>query len=80
MQVSLPSELEELVRANVDSGAYASSDEVICAALQLLQEHTNYLKQEIQLGIDEADRKVFSSMTIEDLKAEGRRRLTNQNH
>lgn len=80
MQVSLPSELEELVKANVTSGVYASENEVICAALQLLKEHTNYLKEEIERGIEEADRKVFSSMTIEDLKAEGRRRLANQKH
>jgi len=33
----------------------------------------HYLKEEIERGIEEADRKVFSSMPIEDLKPEGRR-------
>ncbi|MDM9383513.1 type II toxin-antitoxin system ParD family antitoxin [Chlorogloeopsis sp. ULAP01] len=80
MQISLPSELEELVRTNVASGVYASADDVICAALQLWKEHTDSLKEEIGRGIDEADRKVFSSMSLEDLKAEGRRRLNNQKH
>ena len=80
MQVSLPLELEELIRATIATGVYASEDEVICAALQLLKDHTDYLKEEIARGIDEADRKVFSTMTLEDLKAEGRRRLAQQNH
>jgi antitoxin ParD1/3/4 len=79
MQISLPSELEELVKNNVATGVYASADDVICAALHLWKEHTDYLKAEISKGIDEADQKIFSSMSLEDLKAEARRRL-NQKH
>ncbi|MBW4475515.1 MAG: type II toxin-antitoxin system ParD family antitoxin [Tolypothrix brevis GSE-NOS-MK-07-07A] len=79
MQVFLPLELEELVRATIASGVYASENEVICAALQLLKDHTDYLKEELLRGIEEADRKNFS-MTLEELKAEGRRRQALQNH
>lgn len=80
MQVSLPSELQELVKANVASGAYASEEEVIVAALHLLKEQTSYFKEEINRGIEEADRKQFSTLSLEDLKAEGRRRLANERH
>ncbi|MDF5732649.1 MAG: hypothetical protein PUP92_32820 [Rhizonema sp. PD38] len=80
MQVSLPLELEELVRTTIVNGVYASEDEVICAALQLLKDHTDYLKEEIARGIDEADQKVFSTMTLEELKAEERPRLAKQTH
>lgn len=80
MQVSLPLELEELIKVNVANGVYTDENEVICAALQLLKEYTEYLKEEIRRGVDEADKKVFSSKTIEDLKAEGRYRLNNQKH
>jgi len=80
MQVFLPLELEELVRATIASGVYTSENEVICAALQLLKDHTDYLKEELLRGIEEADSKNFSSMTLEELKAEGRRRQALQNH
>ena len=39
MNVSLMPELQELVNEKVRSGQYASSDEVVSAALQLLKEH-----------------------------------------
>lgn len=74
MFVSLPTELEQLVNTTIASGAYASEQEVICAALYLFKEHTEYLKVELQRGIEAADRKEFSTMSIEELKAEGRRR------
>ena len=80
MNVSLPTELEQLVHSTIASGAYASEQEVICAALYLFKEHTDYLKAELQRGIEQADRKEFSTKTFEDLKAEGRRRLTHQDH
>jgi len=35
---SLPDELKELVRAQIEAGHFHSVDEVVCAALRLLQE------------------------------------------
>ncbi|MDR9900958.1 type II toxin-antitoxin system ParD family antitoxin [Aetokthonos hydrillicola Thurmond2011] len=78
MQLSLSPELEELIRANVASGAYASEEDVIRTALTLLLEHNAYLREEINRGIEQADNKIFSSLSIEDLKAEARRRLVGQ--
>jgi len=78
MQVSLPPELEELIRANVASGVYALEEDVIHTALHLLLDYNAYLREEINRGIEQADQKIFSSMSIEDLKAEGRRRLASR--
>ena len=39
MTIALPSELEEIVKAKVQSGQFNSSGEVIRAGLQLLQDH-----------------------------------------
>lgn len=63
MNVSLTSQLEELVQQKVSSGRYNSASEVIREALRLLEERDELkelklqaLKKEIALGLDQADR------------------------
>ena len=59
MSISLEPELEEFISQKVASGLYASADEVVRQALELLQESDNdrnqsleELRAETQLGLD----------------------------
>jgi len=61
MTIQLTEQREQLVRALMQGGRFASEDEVIDAALQLLQERDDEarladLRREIAIGIEEADR------------------------
>ena len=60
---SLPDELKELVRAQLDAGHYQSVDEVVCEALRLLQErealfasHRDELRAQISEGVAAEER------------------------
>ena len=83
--LSLPAELQEFVQNKVDSGMYPTEHEVVREALRLLRERDRVreirlteLRKEIQLGLDEADRGEVAPLDIEDIKAEGRRRVAEQ--
>jgi antitoxin ParD1/3/4 len=63
MDISLPPELEELVRQMVESGQYNSTSEVIQDALWLLYYRDRLreikleeLRQEIAIGLEQADK------------------------
>jgi len=63
MNVSLTPELEQLIHKKVESGLYLSASEVVREALRLLDERDKLqamkyeqLRQDIQTGIDQADR------------------------
>lgn len=81
MDVSLTPEFESWVSEKVARGMYGSAREVIEAGLRLLQERDEQqrqleeLKQEIAVGLEEADRGELEELDIEAIKAEGRHRL-----
>lgn len=82
MNVSLTPELEKLVKEKVSTGRYSSGSEVVREALRLLEERDRarqvrleQLKREVALGVEQADRGEVSPLDIEEVKAEGRRRL-----
>ena len=61
MPIQLSEQSEQFVRDLVRSGRFASEAEVIERALRLLEEHDEQarideLRQEIAIGIDQADR------------------------
>jgi antitoxin ParD1/3/4 len=59
MNVSLTPELEKYVKDKVATGRYTSASEVIREALrdsQEREEYQEYLKRELQKGIDSLDR------------------------
>ena len=63
MKVLLSSELEELVNEKVESGLYASADEVIREGLRLLREQDELkrlrleeLRREIARGMEQVER------------------------
>lgn len=85
MNVSLTPELEQFIQAKLNSGMYHSTSEVIREGLRLLRERDQFqemkltaLREEILKGVRQADQGMFSELSIEDIKAEGRRRLLEQ--
>lgn len=83
MTVALPSELEEIVNARIQSGQYQSPGEVVREGLRLLQEQEmlrqiklEQLRKDIAIGIEAADRGEVAPLDVEDIIAEGRKRLT----
>jgi antitoxin ParD1/3/4 len=60
---SLPDEVKELVRAQIEAGRFHSVDEVVCEALRLLQEreelfasHREELRAQIAAGVAAEER------------------------
>ncbi len=85
MNISLTPELEQFIQTKLDSGMYHSASEIIREGLRLLKERDMFqemklaaLREEILKGVQQADQGVFSDLSIEDIKAEGRRRLLDQ--
>mgnify|MGYP000984058217 CR=1 FL=1 len=83
MNVNLPPSLEEMVRAKVGSGMYASVSEVVREALRLLEERDRIqalrfeeVRKEIQAGIDQADRGETAPLDVRETlkKVRGRRK------
>ena len=58
MNVTLTSQLEEIIRRQVESGRYSSAEEVVQKAVQQLdaKEKPDHLRALIQVGVDEAER------------------------
>ena len=85
MNISLTPELERYVHGKVQEGMYHSASEVVREGLRLLREKDELhqkkleqLRQEIQVGIDQADRgrvKPLTEELVRDIKNRGRSRL-----
>jgi len=84
MSLNIPPEFERAVRGRVESGKYESTDDVLKACLEALElleadleENHEWLKREIQLGIDEADRgeMIPGDEALAMARAELRRRI-----
>lgn len=63
MNVSLNSEISQLIQTQVESGKYASAEEVILAGIRLLEERSRIykgrfeeLRREITIGVEASDR------------------------
>ncbi len=57
--VRLPHALDQFLAGSVSSGRYGSAEEVICAALRLLEEREQLaaeLRRQIAVGVEQADR------------------------
>lgn len=72
MNLSLTSELEEFVQQKVSSGRYTSANEVVQAALQLLEQQDiqrqmriEQLRQEVAIGYEQSERgEVFDGAEV----------------
>ncbi len=79
MNVPLTPQHERLIKKKVKSGEYSSPDEVIDAALRLLDERDKKLaslRQDIQEGLDSGSGRPFDESAAEDIKRRGRERLS----
>ena len=89
MNISLTKELEVYVSRKVESGLYHSASEVIRDGLRLMKERDELhqsrlaeLREEIAIGVDQADRgqlRPFDEETTARVKANGRKRLAARN-
>jgi antitoxin ParD1/3/4 len=74
MSIKLSAEWEALLQDRVRAGAYPTVEDAVAEALELLKARDE-LRQDIQLGVDEADRGELVDFDAEDIIAEGRRSL-----
>lgn len=86
MTIALPSELEGLVNAKIQSGQYHSAGEVIREGLRLLEEKDalrqiklEQLRKGIAVAVEAADRGEIAPLDIEDIIARGKMRLAKAN-
>lgn len=85
MNVSLTPELERLINAKVDGGAYQTASEVVREALRLLQlrdEGLVQLRKDVRAGLRQIERGQFAeydarstAKLASSVKARGRKRL-----
>lgn len=85
LNITLPSELENRVKQQVDSGAYSSVSEVIREALLLFEVYQNIqssklnsLKADIMQGLNDIDAGRIKELDIDSLKQQGRGTLANK--
>ena len=85
MNVYLGETFDKFVGELIASGLYQSQSEVVREGLRLLKEREDLrkrrleeLRREIQVGIDQANRGELVPFDMEDIKAEGRRRLAEE--
>lgn len=89
MATLIPAEFRPFVSDAVASGRYRSEEELIAAALRLLEDRDRRLtalREDIQIGIDELDRGEGIDLSepsvrqkfFDDIKARGRLRLAAQ--
>lgn len=83
MTIALSSEMEEIVKAQVQSGQFNSSGEVIRAGLQLPQEQNTLrqirleqLRKDLMVGIEQAERGEVAPLDVEDIIRRGMQKLT----
>ena len=75
-------ELQKLVEEKVSNGEYDSPEDVVAAALALMQdddqlshEQFEWLRHEIDIGVQAADRGEFVEFTAEDIIRQGTKKL-----
>lgn len=82
VNVHLGEPFDQFVVELLESGLYQSQSEVIRKGIRLLKEREdlrklrlNLLRSEIQLGIDSLDRGEGTPFDVEEIKAQGRKKL-----
>jgi antitoxin ParD1/3/4 len=83
VNISLTAEMRAFLEAEVASGAYATTSEVVRDAIRLYQRRKaedaarlEALRNEIDIGLAEADRGNLLTVDAASVKARGRKRLT----
>jgi len=78
--ISLPTKYQQYVDEKVKSGQFADSASVIVGALEMMQaqerlapEDLEWLRREVQRGLDQLHRGESAPFDADQIKAEGRR-------
>lgn len=74
LEIELPEEMAEAVRAHVESGRFGSESEVVAAGLALLQDQEDdelddWVREEIAAGYDEWKANPTNVYTVEEVRA-----------
>jgi antitoxin ParD1/3/4 len=72
MQITLPTEVEQFVQRQIESGQYSTPEDVLLAGIRLLEDlertykgRFEELRREITIGVEEADRgELLDSETV----------------
>ena len=82
MNVNLTPELESIVHEKVKSGLYKSASEVVREAIRLMKERDTLreirldaLREEIGIGVVQADEGNLKKLDVKNLKSKGRKRI-----
>jgi antitoxin ParD1/3/4 len=81
MTISLTPELRQFVDEQVRDGKFASSDQAILEAVRLMKEREEklqWLRRELQVSIDQAERGEVAEWDLEDTKNRLRQRLARE--
>jgi antitoxin ParD1/3/4 len=85
MTISIPPELEKFLRDKVSGGQFSDETQVVVEAIQffkaqddLFRGDLEWLRKEIAVGLDEAERGLCTPFDAEEIKAEGRRLLASR--
>jgi antitoxin ParD1/3/4 len=76
--ITLSPEIERFVTEEVESGQYATEDEAVNALLEKEMRRKSefaWLKEQVALGLEQAERGEFVEFDAEKIKVEGRKRL-----
>ncbi len=82
MTVQLPIDLADFVRGKVESGEYASEQDLLINAVHVLRELNRkheQLRRDIQIGIDQLNSGEGRPLDIDRIKSEGMKRLAERN-
>jgi putative addiction module CopG family antidote len=74
LEIELPEEMADAVRAHVESGRFASESEVVAAGLALLQDQEDdeledWVREEIAAAYDEWQANPTDVYTVEEVRA-----------
>ncbi len=78
MNVSLTPRLEKYINRKVKEGKYQTASEVVRDALRAMEERDKkleWLREQIRPALEQIKRGEFSDLSMEDIKAEGRKLL-----
>lgn len=83
MRVTLTEQLAEIVRQKLDSGHYASVEDVFAEALKLLDQRDKKLaalREDIREGLASGPGRLFDEEVVKEIKKRGRERMAEPNN
>jgi len=82
MSYTVPPQLDDRIRAMLETGRYRSADDVLDVALALLEDRDAFyehrlekLREELQVGLDQLDRGESVPLDVQRIQREGKELL-----